>query len=153
MKNLQSIAIFLIINFGALALGVILMNNGPLTTWYFNLNKAPWSPPNWVFGFAWTVIMICYSIYMAYLYNLLPTLKTRILYITQLVLNIGWSYIFFNKHLIGLGLVVICALTLVIALFIFFYSKTLKAKTFLILPYFLWLCIATSLNAYIYLNN
>ncbi|MBU3821576.1 tryptophan-rich sensory protein [Flavobacteriaceae bacterium XHP0103] len=153
MKTLQSVAIFLIINFGALALGAILMNNGPLTTWYFNLNKAPWTPPNWAFGFAWTVIMICYSVYMAHLYNLFPTVKTRVLYIAQLILNIGWSYVFFNKHLIGFGLIVICALTLVITLFILLYSKTLKSKTFLILPYFLWLCIAISLNAYIYFNN
>lgn len=153
MKLLQSIAIFLIINFGALALGVILMNNGPLTTWYFNLNKAPWTPPNWAFGFAWTLIMICFSVYMAYLYSALPTLKIRILYAIQLILNISWSYVFFNKHLIGVGLAVIGALTLLITFFLFAYLKTLKTKTVLILPYFLWLCIATSLNAYIYLNN
>lgn|SRR5690606_4109408 len=153
MKLLQSIAIFLIINFGALALGVILMNNGPLTTWYFNLNKAPWTPPNWAFGFAWTLIMICFSVYMAYLYSALPTLKIRILYAIQLILNISWSYMFFNKHLIGVGLAVIGALTLLITFFLFAYLKTLKTKTVLILPYFLWLCIATSLNAYIYLNN
>lgn len=153
MKLLQSIAIFLIINFGALALGVILMNNGPLTTWYFNLNKAPWTPPNWVFGFAWTLIMICFSVYMAYLYSALPTLKIRILYAIQLILNISWSYVFFNKHLIGVGLAVIGALTLLITFFLLVYLKTLKTKSVLILPYFLWLCIATSLNAYIYLNN
>lgn len=153
MKLLQSIAIFLIINFGALALGVILMNNGPLTTWYFNLNKAPWTPPNWAFGFAWTLIMICFSVYMAYLYSALPTLKVRVLYTVQLILNIAWSYVFFNKHLIGVGLAVIGALTLLITFFLLAYLKTLKTKSVLILPYFLWLCIATSLNAYIYLNN
>src|SRR5690606_5826755 len=119
MKLLQSIAIFLIINFGALALGVILMNNGPLTTWYFNLNKAPWTPPNWAFSFAWTLIMICFSVYMAYLYSVLPTLKVRVLYTVQLILNIAWSYVFFNKHLIGVGLAVIGALTLLITFFLF----------------------------------
>jgi len=153
MKLLKSISIFLIINFGALALGVILMNNGPLTTWYTNLNKAPWSPPNWMFGFAWTLIMICYSIYLAYLFNEVSNLKLKILYIIQLVLNVSWSYVFFNLHLISAGLIVIIALTFVVVLFLILYFKTLKLKSVLILPYLLWLCIATSLNAYIYFNN
>ncbi len=129
------------------------MNDGPQTVWYQNLNKAPWTPPGWVFGVAWTTIMICFSIYMAYLYKLMPNTKLITLFTTQIVLNVIWNYIFFNQHLILLGLICIISLTIVIALFIFNYYKELKTKTLLILPYFLWLCIATSLNAYILFNN
>lgn len=60
--------IFLTINFGALAIGDIFTSKGVPSDWYVDLVKAPWTPPGWVFGFAWTTIMICFSIYMAYLW-------------------------------------------------------------------------------------
>ena len=129
------------------------MNDGPQTAWYQNLNQAPWTPPGWVFGVAWTTIMICFSIYMAYLYNLLPSAKMIVLFGIQFVLNVIWNYVFFNQHLIAVGLICIVLLTVVVAIFLFNYYKELKTKTLLILPYFIWLCIATSLNAYILFNN
>ncbi|SEQ95756.1 TspO and MBR related proteins [Hyunsoonleella jejuensis] len=153
MKLLKYIIIFLIINFGALAIGSWLMANGPQSSWYINLNQAPWTPPGWVFGVAWTTIMICFSIYMAYLYKKLNTATVTILFSIQFVLNVIWNYIFFNLHLVGIGLTTIVLLTAVVAIFTVRYHKQLKIKTLLILPYFIWLCIATSLNAYILLKN
>jgi benzodiazapine receptor len=58
MKLLKISIFFLVLNFSALAIGSWLMNNGPITNWYMNLNQAPWTPPGWVFGIAWTTIMI-----------------------------------------------------------------------------------------------
>lgn len=153
MDLIKLIIFFLIINFGALVLGSYLMNNGPMTEWYINLNQAPWTPAGWVFGFAWTTIMICFSIYMAYLVKESFNTKLVTLFSIQLVLNIIWNYIFFNQHLIGLGLIVIIGLTIVVTVFLFSYKNTLDIKSLLIVPYFLWLLIATSLNTYIYLYN
>jgi len=153
MRLIASITAFLIINFSALALGTLLMNNGPSTTWYLYLNKAPWTPPGWVFGFAWTFIMICFSIYMAFLYKVKIENKIAILFIIQFILNVSWNYIFFNQHLIGMGLLVIVLLTIVIATFLLVFKNNMKLKSLLLAPYFVWLCIATSLNAYILLNN
>ena len=48
MKQLKLTIIFIVINFGGLAIGSWLMNNGPMTEWYTNLNQAPWTPPDWV---------------------------------------------------------------------------------------------------------
>ncbi|WP_445732583.1 TspO/MBR family protein [Mariniflexile sp.] len=153
MKLIKLIIVFLIINFAALGIGSWLMDNGPQSEWYTALNQAPWTPPGWVFGAAWTTIMICFSIYMAYLYLKLPSTKVKILFLIQFILNVIWNYIFFNQHVVGLGLAVITALTIVVGIFLMAFKNDLKAKTLLILPYFVWLCIATSLNAYILLNN
>jgi tryptophan-rich sensory protein len=153
MKLVKYIIVFLIINFGALAIGSWLMNDGPQTAWYQNLNQAPWTPPGWVFGFAWTTIMICFSIYMAYLYKLVNNTNVLILFVFQFIFNVIWNYIFFNQHLIGVGFTVILLLTFIVATFFFSYIKKLKLKSILILPYFIWLCIATSLNAYILIYN
>jgi benzodiazapine receptor len=153
MKLLKLIIYFLIINFSALGIGSWLMNNGPRTEWYTSLNQAPWTPPGWVFGVAWTTIMLCFSIYMAYLYLKTPTYKVKILFLIQFVLNVIWNYVFFNQHLVTIGLIIIMGLTIVVGSFLFSFKNELKTKTLLIVPYFIWLCIATSLNAYILFNN
>ena len=153
MKLLKISIFFLVLNFSALAIGSWLMNNGPITNWYMNLNQAPWTPPGWVFGVAWTTIMICFSVYMAYLFMEIFNINLILLYLTQLGLNISWNYIFFNQHAIGLGLFCIIALTIIVTLFLINYRKLLQFKSLLIVPYFLWLLIATSLNAYIYFYN
>jgi tryptophan-rich sensory protein len=153
MRNSIIFFIFLIINFGALGLGSLLMNNGPMTEWYINLNKAPWTPPGWVFGVAWTTIMVCFSFYMLYLYNEYNSTKVKILFTIQLILNISWNYLFFNQHLVSAGLVVITLLTILTFYFLISFKKKLALKSVFILPYFIWLCIATSLNAYILFYN
>ncbi|MCB0445115.1 MAG: TspO/MBR family protein [Gelidibacter sp.] len=153
MKFTKSFVFFLIINFSALGIGTWLMNNGPQSEWYTSLNQAPWTPAGWVFGAAWTFIMLCFSIYMTFLYLKKSASKFGILFVIQFLLNVSWNYIFFNQHLIALGLATIIALTVVVAIFTFKFRNDLKTKTLLIIPYFMWLCIATSLNTYILLNN
>tara|TARA_R110000868_G_scaffold67368_1_gene200058 strand:+ start:2504 stop:2965 length:462 start_codon:yes stop_codon:yes gene_type:complete len=153
MKLFKYFVFFLVINFGTLAIGTLLMNNGPQTKWYQNLNQAPWTPPGWVFGVAWTTIMICFSVYMAYLYTYQPNTKVKILFTVQFILNVSWNYVFFNQHYIAFGLLLILVLTGLVGLFLFTYRKLMPIKSVLVLPYFLWLLIATSLNAYILLNN
>ena len=154
MSFIKRLVLFLIINFGGLALGSWLMNNGPQTQWYLNLNQAPWTPPGWVFGVAWTTIMLCFSIYLAKLFKEQNSKFLRILFTVQVILNIFWNYIFFNQHFIGLGLANIVLLTLIIFYFFFkFRMDDIKAYSYLLLPYMIWLLIATSLNAYIYFNN
>ncbi|WP_370476543.1 TspO/MBR family protein [Tamlana flava] len=153
MKLLKYIIIFLINNFGALAIGTWLMGNGPQDSWYLNLNKAPWTPPGWVFGAAWTTIMVCFSIYMAFLYKAISKGMVLGLFALQFILNVIWNYIFFNRHFIGLGFTTILFLTSAIFIFMINFKKEMGLKTILILPYFIWLCIASSLNAYILIYN
>jgi tryptophan-rich sensory protein len=151
MSLLKYILLFLILNFSALGFGSWLMDNGPQSEWYSNLNQAPWTPPGWVFGVAWTTIMICFSIFMAYLYTKSPTKEVVLLFSLQFVLNVIWNFIFFNQHQIGLGLIVILLLTILI--FYFFFRFSAIQSRYLLLPYMIWLCVATSLNAYIFFNN
>mgnify|MGYP000436009447 CR=1 FL=1 len=153
MKQFMWLVLFLLINFLALGIGSWLMNNGPTSNWYLTLNKAPWTPPGWVFGVAWTTIMICFSIYLSYLVNLKLSNTFWMLFIIQFVLNVSWNFIFFNQHAIGFALVVIIMLTMLVGYYTFGFLSAMKLKSLLIVPYFLWLLIATSLNAYSYLKN
>lgn len=146
--------VFLIINFGALAIGGFFTGKGVPSDWYTLLSKAPWTPPGWVFGFAWTTIMICFSIYMAYLWPVCENKNKLIaLFVLQWVLNVSWNPAFFYYQNVLLGLVLISALTILIGFFLVSYWSDLKLISVFLIPYFLWLIIATSLNGYIYLNN
>lgn len=156
MKNKYILfLLFLAANFGALGIGVFLMDDGSSSEWYYNLNKAPWTPEGWVFGAAWTTIMLLFSFYMTKLALLFKETNSFLvqLFVVQWLLNVSWNYIFFNQHLTIIGFVVIISLWLLVGFFTFNYIKQLKWYTLLIAPYLIWLTIASSLNGYIILYN
>lgn len=153
MKFALTFIFFLGLNFGALFLGNVLMNNGATSDWYLNLNKAPWTPAGWVFGAAWTSVMLFFSVYMTFLYQNLKTQKVILLYSLHLLFNISWNFIFMNKHMIILGLIDISLLTILMFYFLIAHSKILNNVRFFVLPYCIWLLIATSLNLYIVIYN
>lgn len=148
------ILIFLVLNFGALALGGFFTGTGVSSDWYYTINKAPWTPQGWVFGFAWTTIMLCYSMYMAYLMPRVENKKFLIgIYILQWILNVSWNPVFFYFRQIGAGLLIIIALTMLVGYFLFKYLPLIRIWSLWIAPYFVWLLIATSLNIYLFLYN
>ena len=156
MKKFFPLIAFFILNFSALAIGGLFTKDAVVSDWYLSANKAPWTPPGWFFGFAWTSIMICFSFFMANKYNQPNVNKKRLLVLfgIQWLLNILWNPIFFHYHYILLALIVIMLLLACLLLFLVKEIK-LKAKSniLLLLPYAIWLFIATSLNAYFLLLN
>ena len=161
MRIINISLLFVIINFATLAIGSFLMDDGASSLWYKNLNRAYWEPQGWVFGLAWTTIMICFSIYLALIVKELKinfsvsSFKNEFfkLYLFQLLLNISWNYLFFNKHLIGIALLDITLLTILMFYFLYKYFSIIKFKSALLLPYCIWLIIASSLNFYIVIYN
>jgi len=150
----KRLLLFLLFNFGALAIGGIFTGQGVTSDWYTQLSQAPWTPPGWVFGAAWTTIMICFSVYLALLWPKAENKSQLIaMYATQWILNVAWNPIFFHFHEMLLGLFTISSLTILVGIFLVLYWKKLQTASALILAYFIWLCIATSLNAYILFNN
>jgi tryptophan-rich sensory protein len=138
----------------ALGIGGLFTSEGVPSDWYQNLIKAPWTPPGWVFGSAWTLIMICYAVYMAYCWKQVDNKSMFLtLFIFQWILNVLWNPVFFKFHLVLAGLIIISILTVLVGIFIIAYFKQFKFYSLLILPYFIWLMIATSLNLYIFIKN
>lgn len=153
-KETSYFLLFLSLNFLVLGLGIYLMDGGPLSEWYLKLNKAPWTPPNPTFGISWSIIMVCYSFYMTLLIKLKKEMSSVLgLYILQWFLNSGWNYIFFNQENVLMGLIVIIILFFIICYFLLNFYKYTKWKTLWIFPYFIWLIVAISLNAYILVYN
>jgi translocator protein len=140
MKIVFKAFLYTFLNFLALGIGGFLMGEGPRDPWFISQPQAPWMPPGWVFGVAWTTIMLCYGWFMAVQPQTKPFL---LMYGLQWVLNVGWNPFFFNWHLPLPAFILLAALTFVVGWF-FFNGKQKWAVT----PYFLWLWIAMSLNGW-----
>ena len=147
------ILLFLIINFGGLFIGGLFTGEGVPSDWYQNLNKAPWTPPGWVFGAAWTTIMICFSIYMAILWKKITLKNLLYLYIAEFILNVIWNPLFFHFKWINVALLSISLLTILITYMVISLRREMRLKTLLLFPYLIWILIATSLNGYVVLYN
>tara|TARA_Y100000589_G_scaffold75561_1_gene69185 strand:+ start:406 stop:861 length:456 start_codon:yes stop_codon:yes gene_type:complete len=147
------IFLFLIINFGGLFIGGLFTGEGVPSDWYQNLNKAPWTPPGWVFGAAWTTIMICFSVYMAILWEKIKLNKLLFIFISELVLNVIWNPLFFHFKWINVALLSISLLTILISYMVISLRREMRLKTLLLFPYLIWIVIATSLNGYVVLYN
>lgn len=147
------ILLFLIINFGGLFIGGLFTGEGVPSDWYQNLNKAPWTPPGWIFGAAWTTIMICFSVYMAILWKKITLKKLLYIFIAEFILNVIWNPLFFHFKWINIALLSISLLTILIIYMAISLRTEMRYKTLLIFPYLIWLTIATSLNGYIVLYN
>lgn len=151
-KYINSFLGFLFLNFIGLAIGSLWTDSGVTSEWYSQLNKAPWTPPGWVFGFAWTTIMVCLSVWNSILWNNKDK-DLQTLYYFSWVLNVLWNPIFFLYHNLVLSSFVILILTFLIGFLL--HDSRLKGgwSYLLLLPYFIWLNIASSLNIYSWIMN
>lgn len=146
--------LFLVLNFGGLAIGGLSTGSGVSSEWYQGLNKAPWTPPGWVFGAAWTLIMVAFSVAMAKATIFYGDKNLWLLYGSSWLLNVAWNPIFFSLQKTGIGLMVIMGLlVLIITIMLWMHRHDIGWQKWLLAPYILWLIIATSLNAYVVINN
>lgn len=153
-SNAFRISLFLILNFAALYIGQFFTGPGVNSEWSKSLNAAPWTPPGWVFGFAWTLIMITYAFWMNAAWKTSES-KSRLitLYGLQWILNVSWNPVFFYLQETAWAMPIIVSLTGIVIASLLLYAKSLRWKSAWILPYAIWLPIAVSLNAYIVWNN
>ncbi len=155
MKNLW--VKILICSLSCLVLGILsgLSTANEITNWYLIIERPTWTPPNWLFGPAWTFLYLSMGAALAIVWHSKHPLKRIgiVLFISQFCLNLLWSFLFFGQHLIDIALIDISVmLILIVATTVVFYKiKTLSG--FLLVPYIIWVSYATALNAAIcYLN-
>ena len=122
--------------------------------WYEHLIKAPWTPPNWVFGPVWTLLYISIALagWLVWRANTRFSFALA-LWLGQLLLNAAWSWLFFGRHLVGLALLDIVLLALVIGAFMVASASISRPATWLFAPYAAWILYAISLNFYAWSHN
>ena len=92
--------ISLLISLGTGALSALLTPN--VSKQYQTLYKPPLAPPGWLFPIVWTILFILMGVaaYLVYISDS-PDKNTALrLYLIQLVVNVGWSVIFFQLNFV-----------------------------------------------------
>jgi translocator protein len=90
--------------FAAAVIGALFMPG----TWYEQLRKPAWNPPNWIFGPVWTLLYATMAVAAWLVWQRGRFTDQRLplsLFLLQLLLNAIWSPLFFGLHSAALGLV------------------------------------------------
>ena len=128
-----------------------------IPAWYLSLKKPKYTPPNWVFGPVWTTIYILMgiSVFLVWQKGLSTdgVLLAFILFWVQLIFNALWSIIFFGMKSKGIGIMVIIVLWLFILATIITSFQVSVWAGILLIPYILWVSVATYLNLGIWWLN
>jgi len=144
--------------FGASGLGALFMARNSVDTWYAQLQKPNITPPDWVFGPAWTILYLLMAVSVFLVWNKgldYPKVKLAIgLFLIQLTLNAIWTPIFFGYHSILLALIDIILLFIAILVTLLIFKTISIPASILLIPYLLWVGYAAILNGSIcYLNQ
>jgi benzodiazapine receptor len=141
-----------------LGLGAIagLFTAQAIPEWYATLNRPSFNPPNGLFGPVWTTLYFLLGISFFLIWKTDPGKERNLailVYLLQLVLNFGWSFLFFYFKAIGFALVEIVLLWISIVMMLILFYKIRPIAAYLNIPYVLWVTFATLLNTgYYYLN-
>ncbi|MEX2517111.1 MAG: TspO/MBR family protein [Gammaproteobacteria bacterium] len=124
--------------------------------WYTQLNKPTWTPPDWVFPLVWPVLYIMIAIAGWQVWRRFGFVGARpafYAYSLQLFLNACWSWLFFGLQNPLLGLFDILALLIIIGFNIRLFHRADPLAGWLLVPYWLWVLYAATLNSAIVILN
>ena len=78
-----------------------------MNEWYTTLNKAPWTPPGWVFGVVWSILYCFMTLSFLLVWTnkkCYPFCKELVYFFIQLFFNLMWTPIFFEYQMPQLAL-------------------------------------------------
>lgn len=128
----------------------------PVKTWYPLLDKPALTPPDLAFPIVWTLLYALMAIAAWRVWRAVGLQRARtalLLFALQLVLNLGWSWLFFGRQQIDWALAEIGLLWLAIAACIFTFARHDRIAAWLLLPYLLWVSFAAYLTFAIWRLN
>ncbi|MEL6977628.1 MAG: TspO/MBR family protein [Pseudomonadota bacterium] len=126
----------------------------PPDDWYEQLTKPSWTPPNWLFPLAWTVLYVT----MAWAATLVSAAGEGAalglaLWALQIALNAIWTPVFFGLKRLGAAFVALMALWSAVAACVVVFFQIEPLAGWLFLPYLIWVSYAAALNYWIYKHN
>jgi tryptophan-rich sensory protein len=125
--------------------------------WYRGLDKSPLTPPDWVFGPAWTLIYATTVVAAVECWQRIHTFRERAwllsLYFCNAVLNVLWSFFFFAWHRPDWALAEVIVLWLSVAALTAFSWPRSRRAGLLLTPYLVWVAFAGYLNLVVVTRN
>ena len=117
--------------------------------WYQTLLKPDIQPPGWVFGVVWPTLYLMMGLALAMVLNA-PGARDRnvaiALFLSQFVINLTWSPIFFGAHQVTTAFFIILVMLGVAIATTFVFARVRKAAAWLMVPYLVWISFAAILN-------
>lgn len=134
-----------------------LVTAGSVDSWYAELQKPFFNPPNWIFGPMWTLLylMMALACWLILQPHAEPRLRRTALFLfaLQLFVNGLWSPVFFGLRNPGLAFAHILILWFAIAVTYRLFLKISRPAGLLLLPYWAWVSFAALLNFEIWRLN
>ncbi len=135
-----------------------LLTHPSLPIWYERLAKPDWTPEGWVISTAWRTIFALMGVALWMVWMQKPEAPGAVrsaltLFAAQLVLNVGWSVLFFGMRRPGSAFVEICVLWVAILATVVAFWRVRPASGVLLLPYLAWVGFAAFLNGTIWQMN
>jgi tryptophan-rich sensory protein len=127
-----------------------------VSSWYPTLVKPPYNPPSYLFGIVWPILYLLMAV-AAWLCwrqgGWAAQAFPLTLFLTQLLVNALWSFLFFGMRSPILGLVGILLLDGLVAMTLLQFSTVRPLAALLLVPYLAWILFATAVNAGIWYLN
>jgi len=148
LLDLAGLAFFvaLCLGIGALGAGVVATS---VRSWYGDLVKPSFAPPNAVFGPVWTVLYVMMAVAAWRVWRAADRDTTRgplTLFALQLALNLGWTVVFFGLEKIGAAVATIVVLDVGVVVTLLAFRTIDRGAALLMVPYLAWVSFATVLN-------
>lgn len=124
--------------------------------WYEQLNKPLWTPPSAVFAPIWMALYVMIGLAGFFAWargGREDRFAASGVWIFQLALNALWSPLFFSLRQTDWALGLLIFLWFAVLLCIGIFSQRSSLAAWLMVPYFLWVSFACSLNAAIVVIN
>ena len=155
VASILGLAVALTVSLGTGLVGG-LATASSVTTWYTTLAKPAWTPPGWLFGPVWTLLYVLMGIAAWLVWRRAEEGRARcplLLFALQLLLNAGWSFLFFGLRSPGLALIEILLLWIAIAATLWAFARVRGGAARLLVPYLAWVSFAAALNLAIWRMN
>ncbi|MGF1605710.1 MAG: TspO/MBR family protein [Rhodothalassiaceae bacterium] len=151
MSSAVALAVFLAANFAAASTGAIFKPG----RWYRDLDKPSWTPPDWLFPIAWSIlyVMIAVAGWLVWKVAGWAAWPAYLIYGLQLALNAGWSAVFFGLRRPDWAMLEVGFLWTAIVLTILAFFQYSALAGWLLVPYAVWASFAAVLNAAIWTRN
>lgn len=125
-------------------------------TWYSSLNRPSWQPPDWVFGVIWPYNFIVLGI-SAFVVSKNLSRNLVIIWLTLFTASVAaalfWAYLFYIPHNLFSAAVALSLAALITIPITFITFKVSAGYGLALLPYQIWVLVASSLSIGYALKN
>ena len=123
---------------------------------YSQLDRPGWAPPGWLFGPVWSVLytLMAIAAWLVWRRVGFPQATVAIsLFVSQLVANALWSWVFFAWRLGALAVVEVLVLWGLVAATVVAFGRIQRVAALLLLPYLAWVSFAAALTLAVWRRN